>query len=168
MPPGWGKISQEMTDVANDRVAGKSNNHCPGVTRPELTRSKCFNVFSGGHSLNLVWLGLTKHPSAAQMIEKGKPFRRISAMSSPMVGVFQNQESRYLRNSRGRAPWRGQGSAVVRLWGDREIEADAELVEHFEGVEVGDVELVADVGDVDSFPGVWAIRFVRHHDGAMD
>ena len=96
MPPGWGKISQEMTDVANDRVAGKSNNHCPGVTRPELTRSKCFNVFSGGHSLNLVWLGLTKHPSVAQMIEKGKPFRRISAMSSPMVGVFQNQESRVL------------------------------------------------------------------------
>jgi len=73
-----------------------------------------------------------------------------------------------LKDSLDSAPGRWQGCGSVRLRGGCKLEADAELAEHVKGVEVGNVELLADVGDVDSFPGVWAIRFVRHHDGAMD
>ena len=34
MPPRLGFISKEKTDVASDRVAGKSFVYLPGVTRP--------------------------------------------------------------------------------------------------------------------------------------
>ena len=54
-----------------------------------------------------------------------------------------------------------------RLWGGSQIEADAELAQHVEGVEVGDVELTADVGYKHSCLCFRIEFFLRHHDGAV-
>ena len=107
---------------------------CPGLGR---FRSGAFLFFSGGGGLGVA------------MRQFARLLGSIRAIGDPVAGCADSEFTTIAR-------------PTGELRGGCQLETDAELAQHFEGVHVVNLELIADVGYRNSFLDVWIPNFLGY------